>query len=292
MQRTLDSLDLQTITTDNFELIVVDNNSSPPLSFAVLQSERKMRVRLISEPAVGLSRARCAGIAAASGQLLVFVDDDNFLAADYLERSIEISQKESRIGLFGGVSTVEYEKPIPKWKKGVLPYLGIRNYGPDPITAFADYWGEWEPIGAGMVARREVAEKFVEMYQSSTDAQLLGRRGTSLFSGEDSLFARAAHAIGYACSYQPALKLVHYMKSSRMQVGYLARLMAGHGRSFVLLNRAMGKPTDPLPRRTAIARLFHRVRSAGRAGMITWFWDLGYAAEKRNDRAAGVRHGH
>jgi glycosyltransferase involved in cell wall biosynthesis len=66
-----------------------------------------------------------------------------------------------------------------------------------------------------------------------------------------------------------------------MKVRYLARLMEGHGRSFVLLNRSLRKPTDPLKRRTAVARLLHRLRTTGRAGAITWFWDLGYAAEKR-----------
>jgi GT2 family glycosyltransferase len=291
--RAVDSIDRQTLAKERFELIVVDNNSCPPLDAAALRGNRAIGPIVLQEPQQGLSYARCTGIAAAKGDLFVFVDDDNFLASDYLEQSLRIAEREAGVGLFGGIAEVELERPIPKWKEGVLPYLGVRNHGDKPITAFADHWGEWEPIGAGMVARREVAEKFVEMFRTLPDARQLGRSGTSLLSGEDSLFARAAHRCGFSCSYQPALKLTHYMKQSRLRLKYLAKLMEGHGRSYVLLHRALGKPTDPLKVRTAVARLGFRIKTKGRAGVLTWFWDLGYALEKRNDaKPAAVEDEH
>ena len=271
--RVLAALDAQTLV--GFELVIVDNGSTPPLSLP------GRRVIVETEP--GLSAARCAGIAAATGELLVFVDDDNFLAADYLATAQRIAAAEPRVGLFGGIANVELEVEIAGWQRQVLPYLGVRDYGPEPITAYADHWGKWEPIGAGMVARREVAERFVAMHRDSADARRLGRNGAALLSGEDTLFARAAHRAGFACSYQPRLVLTHYMKRSRLRTRYLARLLAGHGRSYVLLHRALGKPVEDLKVRTAVARLFYRLRTAGRAGFVTWFWDLGYAAERRRD---------
>jgi FkbM family methyltransferase len=274
--RVLASIDAQTLP--GFELLIVDNGSTPPL-----QLDGR---HVIVEPEPGLSAARCAGIAAATGELLVFVDDDNFLAPDYLARAQQVAVAEPRVGLFGGIAEAELEVEIPRWKRRVLPYLGVRDHGPEPITAYADYWGEWEPIGAGMVARREVAERFVRMHRESADARQLGRSGAALLSGEDTLFARAAHRAGFACSYQPSLRLTHFMKGSRLGVRYLARLLAGHGRSYVLLHRALGKPVEDLKVRTAVARLAYRLRTAGRAGFVTWFWDLGYAAERRRDRRA------
>jgi FkbM family methyltransferase len=285
LDRTLDSLENQTLPRDRFELIVVDNNSTPPLTIDRLNGTRRVKAKLVTEPVDGLSYARCAGIAAAAGELFVFVDDDNFLAPDYLEKAVEIAKGEARVGLFGGISEVELESPMAAWKAPVLPYLGIRDHGPEPITEYADHWGEWEPIGAGMVARREVAEKFVQMFRASPDAKQLGRRGSALLSGEDSLFARAAHRVGYACSYQPSLRLTHYIKKSRLKVRYLARLLQGHGRSYVLLHRTLGKPTEPLKLRTAVARLGYRIKTKGAAGVLTWFWDLGYSAEKRKEPA-------
>ena len=272
--RVLAALDAQ--TDRDFDLLIVDNGSTPPLDLPGR--------RVVVEPEPGLSAARCAAVAATAGELLIFVDDDNFLAADYVEQAKLIAAAEPRVGLYGGIAEAELESPAPAWKRRVLPYLGVRDHGPEPITAYADYWGEWEPIGAGMVARREVAERFVQMHRDSADARRLGRAGTALMSGEDTLMARAAHRAGFACSYQPALRLTHYIKASRLRTRYLAELLAGHGRSFVLLHRTLGKPVDDLKVRTAVARLAYRVRTAGRAGLVTWFWDLGYAAERRRDR--------
>lgn len=283
LNRTLDSIASQTLPADKFELIVVDNNSQIPLDAARLKGDRDLNPILLVERRQGLGHARCAGIAAAKADLLVFVDDDNFLDSEYLKNILDLAESEPKIGLFGGISQAEFEHPIPRWKRSLLPYLGVQNYGPEPITVFADQWGKWEPIGAGMAARREVAEKFVQMFRTLPGAQFLGRLGSELLSGDDALFARAAYRIGYCCSYQPRLILTHYLKRSRFDTKYLTRLMLGHGRSYVRLHRALGKPTPPLKMRTAIARLLHRVLRDRLAGVITWFWDLGYAMEKRDE---------
>jgi glycosyltransferase involved in cell wall biosynthesis len=286
--RTLDSIAGQTLPADEFELIVVDNNSRIPLDAAWLKGNRPLSPILLHEPHQGLGQARCTAIAAASADLLVFVDDDNFLDERYLQTVLHLAESNPKIGLLGGISQAELEHPVPRWKSAFLPYLGVRDYGPDPITVFADRWGQWEPIGAGMAARREVAEKFVQMFRSLPDANLLGRSGSQLFSGDDALFARAAYRTGYCCSYQPQLRLTHFLKRSRFELKYLMRLMLGHGRSYVRLNRVLGKPTAPLKMRTAVARLLHRVLRDGVAGVITWFWDIGYALEKRSGGESDV----
>jgi glycosyltransferase involved in cell wall biosynthesis len=260
-------------------LVVVDNASAEPLQESELNQGRSLPLRIVREPIPGLGRARVTGISASRGDVLVFVDDDNFLDPDYLQRALEIAQSEPRIGLFGGISTAELGGPMAGWKAEILPHLGIRNHGDQPITRFSDRWGEWEPIGAGMVARRAVAERFVKMFNEIPEARLLGRSGSALLSGEDSLFARAAFREGFACSYQPVLKLTHYLKASRLTFDYLSRVLEGHGRSYVILHRAMGKPVDPLPWRTRIARWIYRVRKHGRAGLILARWERGYAKE-------------
>ncbi len=280
--RVLNALDQQTLGKERFEVVVVDSASRLQLEERQLSDGRSMRIKLIREAAPGLSRARCAGIAHASGELLVFVDDDNFLAADYLEKSLAIARRETRIGLFGGIAEAELEKPIPAWKQPVLAHLGIRNDGDEPITRFADRWGKWEPIGAGMVARRAVAERFVRMYTEVPKARLLGRSGSTLLSGEDSLFARAAFREGFACSYQPSLKLTHFINASRLTARYMSRVVEGHGRSYVLLQRALGKPVENLKLRTAMARMLYRLKDVGRAGFITGRWEIGYAKECRS----------
>jgi len=196
LQWAVDSIEQQTLSKTEFELIVVDNNSDTPVSEEVVKNGRSIRLRLIREQRQGLSFARCAGITAAEADLLIFVDDDNHLDPDYLENALRIATEEPEIGLYGGIAKGVFEKDVPKWKENLLPYLGVRDYGPRPITSNNDYWGKWEPIGAGMVSRRDVAEEFVRMVEYSLVAGELGRKGESLLSGEDSLFARLANRLG------------------------------------------------------------------------------------------------
>ena len=285
LQWALDSLDQQTFPKADFEVIVVDNNSKPPLDQARI-SRNSLFVRVIRESRQGLSFARCAGISEAKGEILVFMDDDNSFAPDYLEKAYRIATREPEIGLFGGVAREVLEAPIAEWKRRLLPFLAVRDYGADPITSHNDFWGKWEPIGAGMVARRDVAEQFVKMVEASSSAGRLGRSGTTLLSAEDSLFARIANRLGYACSYQPSLKLRHFIKASRLTVTHLARNLEGQGRSFVLLRRVLGMPVDDYSLADAtsllVRRLLSRINQAGfRTGVINWFWDWGFLRECR-----------
>ena len=279
LHRTLNAIDNQTLEKDRFELIVIDNGSRLRLEHSRLQENLSVGIKLVTEPVPGLGRARTTGISHSRGELLVFVDDDNFLDPDYLRNALAIARREPGVGLFGGICEAELEAPIPNWKKSVLPHLGVRNHGDKPITKFADHWGVWEPIGAGMIARKRVAGRFVKMMDETPAARLLGRSGSSMLSGEDSLFARAAYREGYACSYQPALRLTHFIKSSRLTASYMAKVVEGHGRSFVILQRALGKPVPLLKMRTALARVMYRLKGTGRAGLITGRWEIGYARE-------------
>ncbi len=286
----LESLEQQTLNKSQFEVIVVDNNSSPPLNASSMKNSENLPLRIIREPRQGLTFSRCAGIAEASAELLVFMDDDNHLDPDYLENAIAIAAKEPRIGLFGGISRAVFEYPIHPWKEKVIPHLGVRNYGPDPITSFEDHWGEWEPIGAGMVSRKDVAESFVHAVETTSIASELGRKGKKLFSGEDSLFARLANRLGYACSYQPTLSLSHFMKKSRFKPLHLSRTLKGHGRSFVILQRTLGnqvsRPGFSMIVRILLGRFILRTRRFGfRAGVVEWFWDLGFLQESLKRRA-------
>ena len=130
-----------------------------------------------------------------------------------------------------------------------------------------------------MVTRRDVAEKFADLIESIPQAGNLGRRGTDLLSGEDSLFARIANRLGYACSYQPNLKLQHFIKKERLKLKYLARLIKGHGRSYVVLQRVLGRAAQPIGMMNCLTRLIYRLKTAGTIGAMMWFWDLGYMRE-------------
>src|SRR5256885_1303280 len=86
---TLRSLEAQDPPERGFEVLVVDNGSSDGTPDAVrhLRESAGMKLELILEPGAGPARARNAGVAAASGELIMFLGDDTAPgAADLLAR--------------------------------------------------------------------------------------------------------------------------------------------------------------------------------------------------------------
>ena len=70
----------------NLEVIAVDDGSSDGTADILTRYTSDKRVRLIRQPNSGVSDARNAGIAAATGKLLTFVDSDDYLEPQMYER--------------------------------------------------------------------------------------------------------------------------------------------------------------------------------------------------------------
>jgi len=77
---------LRSQTYGNWELIVVDDGSDPPVILDERESPAANPIRFVRLPQnEGPSGARNAGIEAASGDLVTFLDDDDLLAGNALE---------------------------------------------------------------------------------------------------------------------------------------------------------------------------------------------------------------
>lgn len=79
LERALEScIRQQGVWPDEYEIIVVDNSRDERARAVVdrLIAERLAVIRYLSEPRSGISHARNTGVAAASGELVAFLDDD------------------------------------------------------------------------------------------------------------------------------------------------------------------------------------------------------------------------
>jgi len=72
----LAALARQTHPADRFEVVLVDDGSDEPLAVHVDATKYPFALRLLRIPHGGLARARNAGIRAASGDVVLFIDDD------------------------------------------------------------------------------------------------------------------------------------------------------------------------------------------------------------------------
>ena len=236
--RVLGALGEQTLGAARWSLLVVDNASSPPLAERPLAWPANTRV--IVERELGLTAARLAGIAEARGEVVVLIDDDTVPAPDYLEVALGLMESHAEIGAAGGRIRGEFAAEPPPWSRNFLNLLAIRDFGDLPIRALArNCPGPWEPCGAGMVVRGEVARHYADMVRADP-MRRLDRVGTQLSSCGDTDLARTATDQGLYLAYEPRLHLTHIIPPARLGFRYIARLAYCIERDAWLLLRMRG----------------------------------------------------
>jgi glycosyltransferase involved in cell wall biosynthesis len=179
--------------------------------------------RIIREEALGLTPARLRGIAEAQAPLLLFVDDDNVITPDYLERTMEIAKIHPNLGAWSGQVLPEFEIPPPADIEPFLHVLCIRELA-------ADQWGNSSdtaklPYGAGMCVRRNVAERYARCIASSDNRIGLDRKGNSLASSGDLDLALTSMDLGLGTGLFRDLVVTHLIPARRLTKDYILRLI-------------------------------------------------------------------
>ncbi len=84
----LKSIEKQTLSKSLFEVIIVDNGSKDETYKRVTRfmESSEINIKLISEPVMGVSRARNTGASHAEHDILVFLDADNLISDLFLEK--------------------------------------------------------------------------------------------------------------------------------------------------------------------------------------------------------------
>jgi len=222
LRRVLDALKSQTLPKDQWDLLLIDNASNELLADKWDLSWHP-NARHVREEELGLTPARLRGIDEASGDLLVFVDDDNVLKADYLEGAGKIARQWFCLGVWGGKVQAEFEmEPDPKWKK-YLSLLAVIEI--DRIHFTTEVFGDCpKPVGAGMCVRRNIALKYQSETKSNRHRIGLGRKGDSLISADDEDLRWMASLLGYGMGMFPELLVTHLIPARRVKEEYLVRL--------------------------------------------------------------------
>jgi glycosyltransferase involved in cell wall biosynthesis len=236
LRRTVRSIFEQTLPPDRWEFVLVDNGSHPP-AVDVLGCDCDLRrLRIVREEQLGLIWARLRGIRESTGQVLVFVDDDNVAAPDYLERALEIPERAPHLGAWGaGWIVPDFETEPPPELTPLLPMLALRTA---PATLWSNNFRDWTsiPWGAGLCASRETADAFVQLVAELGLHHVLGRRGLDhQLCGDDDLFSLAAVRIGKGFGVFAELQMTHLIAASRLTRRYFMRLVHDHALSHGIL---------------------------------------------------------
>ena len=221
----LDSLYHQSAGLDNFEAIIVDNNSTDNTAEVFKQwrsSHANGSFTYLTESKQGASFARNTGAKGAKGQWLCFMDDDAIANSNYVENIIKhIKTKPEAIG-FGGRIIPKYIPSEPEWMSYYVSSLvGNFDYAP---TACAFENGKY-PLESNMIVKKDIYDSI-----GGFNTELPGVVGILRIGGEGKELFYKLLALGHTIYYDPTICVEHVVEVKKLTPEYMYRVASGIGR--------------------------------------------------------------
>lgn len=221
----LTSLYGQSSGLDDFEVIIVDNNSidnTKEVYAQWRQTNTNGQFTFISETKQGASFARNTGAAIAKGEWVCFMDDDAVATTDYVKNIIKHIQDQPFIVGFGGRIIPKYIPAEPKWMSYYVSSLvGNFDYAP---TACAFENGKY-PLESNMIVKKSVYDQI-----GGFNENLPGVVGTLRIGGEGKELFYKIIALGHTIYYDPSICVHHVVEVKKLTSEYMYRVASGIGR--------------------------------------------------------------
>jgi glycosyltransferase involved in cell wall biosynthesis len=218
-------------------IIAVDNNSSDDTKATIDEFAKQTngRVSYVFEKRQGRSPALNAGIAAATGDLVGFIDDDEEIDESWYETILSAFTR-NEVDFIGGPYVPRFESDVPEWlPKSHTAVVGIVDGGDKVVPFDASYPGIL--MGGNAVFTRETLRR-VGPYSAE-----LGRSGTRLLSCEDEDMYQRLQAAGARGLYLPQLIVYHFIPGERLTKRYHRSWCFWQSVSSAVLDRIRPQPT-------------------------------------------------
>lgn len=253
LARTLQSMTLLNVPNGlDWEIVVVDNNSTDQTKQVIEQAAKVLPVRRVHEPQQGHSFARNTAVAAARGELLIWTDDDVRVEPDWMWEFLKAAAAEPMTKFWGGTVLPDFESKPPAWVhenweissriyalrdwKGAVPVVDLKHL----------------PFGANFAIRTDAQRRY------GFDVNF-GRKGSEMRGFDEvDVFRRMLDAGEVGTWWVPA-RLHHFIPTSRLTLDYVKRYYVGQGETLVVRG-ASHEPESQLKRRERSQRFWYRVK--------------------------------
>lgn len=199
------------------EIIVVDNSSTDDTKIVIERMNHDFNhfIRYVYEENLGLSFARNRGIKESKSEIIAFLDDDAIPRDGWLESIIEGFSLGDDVCVVGGQIVLAFpSENLPKWLgKPLHPYFSAKEIESTSIidcNSISDF-----PFGANIAFRRKLFNE-IGFFNPS-----LGRVGSKMFSGEETMLCLLAKKAGYRVFIHPLSIVDHYIPEERMVLSKL-----------------------------------------------------------------------
>jgi glycosyltransferase involved in cell wall biosynthesis len=211
----------------SWEVIVVDNGSTDATPEVLERARGRLPLSALYEPLPGKNRAINRALAVASGELLIFTDDDIEPDARWLTEYLAAARRWREYSIFGGPVIPKFPPDTPRW---LQEHRGLAD------SAFA----AWSPTqGEGRAEQLPFGPNFAiraERLSGMRFSEKMGSKGadTDLMGGELELLGRL-HAAGERPIFVPSAPVRHVITPSQLDRGWLLRRMFRTGRTVARL---------------------------------------------------------
>lgn len=216
-----------------WELLVVDNGSSDDTPAVIAGFRDRLPIRRVEQPVAGVSHARNAGVAAASGEYVVWTDDDVVVSPDWLSTWMSGLRAQPGHAVYGGRARPVLEEPQQAWFRDNL--LALRS-----LVALRDH-PEWTEITSGRVPYGlNFAVRTTEQKAHPYDPGLGVGPGRRAAGGEETSVVRAILAAGGSGRWVWDAAVDHMIPQARQSERYISDYYRAHGYSYPLRYRGSG----------------------------------------------------
>ncbi|NOR71689.1 MAG: glycosyltransferase [Methylomarinum sp.] len=211
----------------NLNVIVVNNNSTDHTDEVIESFKKLLPITHVFEKKPGVSNARNKAVEVASGDYILWTDDDVLVDKNWLSVYTEYFLNNSDIDVFGGPILPYYEGSPPKWLvngiDAIRDAFALRNLSSYPIPFIPR--SEALPFGANFAIKLETQIKY--LYSPK-----LGRQpGNINLLGEETLVINKILDSNKKGLWIPEAIVHHRVPLERQSIKYVSDYFIGKGES-------------------------------------------------------------
>jgi len=266
------------------QVVVVDNSPRQSARDAVLRFRNQLPIEYGHATTLGLSRARNHALGLATGDVLLWTDDDVIVDPEWIRCYVDSARRYPETPFFGGPILPRFVGDPPGWLVDGLSEVSDAYALRAPHADAAIVEGAELPFGANFCVRRSA------MGETRFDEALGWTAGGGLAGEETKLLRELSERCGPG-RWVAGASVEHLIPADRQSLWYLRKYY---------LKRGVGHRHDPEV--TGAATLFGRPRFAYRTALAAGLRFLGLRLSASPSRwlgawrdlwvVAGLLHGH